>query len=172
MKEASERRCVAHTHHLIDKYIWIAKRHRNIIERRLTDTGVYRSQHQILMCLFDNPNISQKELADNQRVSTATVAVSLKKLEKGGYIRKEVDAQDNRYNQICITEKGKHVVEESTKIFREVEDAMLAGFSEEECRMIEDFFNRMYANLGAYAPDVCRKEPCRRERRQQEGAQS
>lgn len=172
MNESNERKYVTHTHHLIDKYIWTAKRHRNIIERRLTDTGVYRSQHQILMFLSDNPNISQKELADNQKVSTATVAVSLKKLEKGGYIRKEVDEKDNRYNQICITEKGKQVVEESAKIFREVEDAMLKGFSAEECRMMEDFLNRMYANLGAYAPDVCRKEYCQRERRQQEDGQN
>lgn len=165
MSESSEKKYIPHTHSLIDKYIWTAKRHRNVIERRLTDTGVYRRQHQILMFLSDNPNISQKELADSQKISTATVAVSLKKLEKGGYIRREVDEKDNRYNQICITEKGKRVIEESAEIFREVEDAMLEGFSADECRVLEDFINRMYANLSAYAPDVCRREHCHRERR-------
>ena len=49
-------------------------------------------------------------------VSGATMAVSLKKLEKGGYINRLVDQHDNRCNQICITEKGREVVEES--VFR------------------------------------------------------
>jgi len=147
-------------HRLIRKYIWTTKRHRNIIERRLAATGVYRSQHQILMFLADNPDVSQRELADNQKVSTATMAVSLKKLEKGGYICREVDEKDNRYNQIRITEKGQKVVEESRKIFQEVENAMLAGFSQEERRMMEAFLDRMYENLGSYARDVCRRDPC------------
>ena len=72
---------------LIDKYLRVAKHHRALMERRLSDTGVYRSQHRILMFISDNPNISQKELARMTEVSTATIAVSLKKLEKGGYIK-------------------------------------------------------------------------------------
>jgi Mn-dependent DtxR family transcriptional regulator len=35
-------------------------------------------------------------------VSAATIAVSLKKLEKGGYINKVMDEGDNRLNQITM----------------------------------------------------------------------
>lgn len=132
---------------LIDKYLRVAKHHRALMERRLSDTGVYRSQHRILMFISDNPNISQKELARMTEVSTATIAVSLKKLEKGGYIKRLVDEKDNRCNQICITEKGKAVIEESHQIFWEVDRAMFEGFSKEECRMLEGFLDRIYDNL-------------------------
>ena len=91
-------------HCLIEKYIRVARLHRSMMERRLDGTGVYRSQHQILMFVSDNPNVSQKELARMYGVSGATIAVSLKKLERGGYIRRLVDQEDNRCNQICITE--------------------------------------------------------------------
>ena len=94
-------------HCLIEKYIRVARLHRSMMERRLDGTGVYRSQHQILMFVSDNPNVSQKELARMYGVSGATIAVSLKKLEKGGYIRRLVDQEDNRCNQICITDKGR-----------------------------------------------------------------
>ena len=36
-------------HRLIEKYIRVTRLHRSVIEHRLEGTGVYRSQHQILM---------------------------------------------------------------------------------------------------------------------------
>ena len=86
-------------HRLIEKYIRVTRLHRSVIEHRLEGTGVYRSQHQILMFASHNPNVSQKDLAEMYGVSGATMAVSLKKLEKGGYINRLVDQHDNRCNQ-------------------------------------------------------------------------
>lgn len=93
-------------HRLIEKYIRVTRLHRSVIEHRLEGTGVYRSQHQILMFASHNPNVSQKDLAEMYGVSGATMAVSLKKLEKDGYINRLVDQHDNRCNQICITERA------------------------------------------------------------------
>ena len=84
-------------HCLVEKYIRVARLHRSMMERRLDGTGVYRSQHQILMFVSDNPNVSQKELARMYGVSGATIAVSLKKLERGGYIRRLVDQEDKKH---------------------------------------------------------------------------
>ena len=78
-------------HRLIEKYIRVTRLHRSMVEHQLEGTGVYRSQHQILMYVSRNPNVSQKELAGMYGVSGATIAVSLKKLERGGYISRLVD---------------------------------------------------------------------------------
>ncbi len=117
-------RCSTEEFKLVEKYIQTNRRHRKILEQELNFTGVYRSQHQLLMFIADNPNVSQKELARLYGVSTATIAVSLKKLEQGGYIRREVDSKDNRYNQICLTEKGMRTVEQSISIFENLERTM------------------------------------------------
>ena len=45
------------------------------IERRVRDTGVYRSQHRLLMHLACRPNCSQVELASHLEVSPAAIAV-------------------------------------------------------------------------------------------------
>ena len=116
-----------------------------MMERRLDGTGVYRSQHQILMFVSDNPNVSQKELARMYGVSGATIAVSLKKLERGGYIRRLVDQEDNRCNQICITDKGRKVVEDSVKIFRQMESRMFEGFSENDMKVLGQLLDRIGA---------------------------
>ena len=71
---------------LTDLAIRIGHMHRTALERRLNRTGVYRSQHQLLMCIAKYPQMSQKQLAKERHVSTATVAVSLKKLENGTFV--------------------------------------------------------------------------------------
>ena len=73
-----------------------------------------------------NPACSQMELADRFGVSAAAVTVSLKKLEKGGYITRQTDRQDNRVNHVMITEKGKEVVQQSLQLFAETDEIFLA----------------------------------------------
>jgi DNA-binding MarR family transcriptional regulator len=137
----SKRRSVMHS------YMKIMKLHRCILEMRLKYTGVYRSQHQILMILADHTNLSQKELAERLYVSTATIAVTVKKLEKGGYITRIVDQNDNRINKLCLTEEGRHMVKISREFFKNVESQMFHDFSEHELTVMEQFMNRIYKNL-------------------------
>ena len=60
---------------LVEKYVRTTKLHRKVLEQELSSTGVYRSQHQLLMFVADHPEVSQKELARLHGVSTATIAV-------------------------------------------------------------------------------------------------
>ncbi|MCI8663737.1 MAG: MarR family transcriptional regulator [Hungatella sp.] len=144
------KRCDTSEFRLVEKYIRTNKRHRRALEQELSSTGVYRSQHQILMFIAENPNVSQKELARLHSVSTATMAVSLKKLEQGGYIKREVDSEDNRYNQICITPKGREVVKQSVAIFEGIERTMFQGFSPEDFRTMGELLDRIYDNMAVY----------------------
>lgn len=137
----------------VEKYIQTNKRHKRALEAQLKATGVtdvHRSQHQLLMYVAENPKASQKELARLQHVSTATIAVSLKKLEQGGYLKREVDSRDNRYNQIEITGKGMDVVEKSIRVFDQMEKAMFRGFSEEDFQILGRLLDRIYDNLEEY----------------------
>lgn len=135
------------SHNIVNKYILVNKLHHLYLEKELNRSGVFRSQHQLLMYISKFPNASQKDIANCHHVSTATVAVSLKKLEKGGYISRMTDKDDNRYNQICITPKGKAIVDESVKVFKKVEQALFKNFTDEEMTQLENFFDRMRFNL-------------------------
>lgn len=123
------------------------KKHRHLIENALDGCGVYRGQHQLLMFVARNKGKSQKEIAKGLGVTTATVAVSIKKLEKEGYIKKTMDKEDNRYNQIMLTKKGDEMVVKSRRLFEQVDEEMLKGFTMQELELLLDFFKRMKDNM-------------------------
>lgn len=127
--------------HMIDRVL------KRIIEKKAVSTGVYRSQHHLLMHIFFHENCSQIELAEKSEISPAAVAVSIKKLEKGGYIKRICKENDNRTNQIIITQKGNEVVKESIRMFRDIEETMFEGFSEEEIQQLNYYFDKMHHNL-------------------------
>ena len=80
-------------------------------------------------------------------VSPATVTICLKKLVKENYIRKESLENDNRYNILEVTEKGKKIIDKSVKSFSQIDNKMFDNFSEEELRIFSGYLNRIYNNL-------------------------
>lgn len=134
-------------HKVLKALVDAGRGHRNLMEKRLNKTGVYRGQHHLLMDISRFPDVSQKELAEMEHISSATVAVSLKKLEKGGYIERAVDESDNRCNQIRMTEKGRDVVKHSICIFQKTETDLLDGFTEEEQEQFLHYLTRISLNI-------------------------
>lgn len=120
---------------------------RRYLDRKVCHTGVYPTQHRLLMELYRNPNCSQVGLAEKFDVSAAAIAVSLKKLEKGGYITRLADEADNRINQVSVTEKGKEVIHKSFLIFEETDRCFFDGFTDEEMAQFLDFMERAYKNM-------------------------
>ena len=114
---------------------------------RTLDDEIYRSQHCLLMNLGENPNCSQNELAAKLEISPAAVAVSLNKLEKGGYIVRRTDSEDHRSNRVSITDRGNQVISKSIQLFDEVEYGMFEGFTPEEMEQFYAFLQRAYRNL-------------------------
>lgn len=129
----------------VDRYL------RRYIEMKVSDTGVYRSQHQLLMWLGKHPGCSQTQIAQALDISTAAVTTSLQKLEKGGYITRKMNREDNRANHLEITPKGMAVIEQSIGIFREIDDHMYEGFSRTELHQLQAYYERILQNLAKKA---------------------
>lgn len=123
---------------------------KRVIGRKVEGTGLYRSQHRLLMILGSHPDSSQTAIAEKMEISPPAVAVTLKKLEKGGYISRQCQVQDNRVNEIVVTEKGQRAIDESIICFQEIEAAVLNGFSEEEMEQFKGFLERMIKNGESY----------------------
>lgn len=122
--------------------------HRRIFEKKVvTSLGIHRSQHMLLMCLADNDGISQKAIAHQMKISPAAVAVTIKKLESGGFIERQNSADDGRQNIIALTEKGSAVIEKTRLIFTDIDKHMISGISKHELRLFASCLERMYKNL-------------------------
>ncbi|MBQ5910428.1 MAG: winged helix-turn-helix transcriptional regulator [Clostridia bacterium] len=126
----------------------INRMHRAVVENRMSATGIHRSQHMILMYLYRcNSKISQKDIAAHFEISAAAVAVSLKKLESGGYIKRKCAENDNRFNEIEITQKGKEIVDISHSIFEEIDAETFADITEEEKKQLVFLLDKVRENL-------------------------
>lgn len=127
--------------------IFVNQMHRKKVEKFLDGTGIHRAQHRLLMTLSENEFESQSDLARALEISTATVTVSLKKLERDGYIQKRAKEEDSRANFVMLTPKGEEVVKESRKRIEYLEKQMMAGFSEEELVVLRKVLRHIYDNL-------------------------
>lgn len=125
--------------------------HRRLIEKKLEGTGIHRAQHRLLMSLADNQFVSQVDLARHLEVTPATIAVSLKSMEKDGLICRKVKGEDNRANFVELTEKGKRIVEDSREYFDSVDEQMYQGFSQEERKELSNYLDRVYDNMNQMA---------------------
>ena len=54
---------------------------------------------------------------------------------------------DNRFNEILITELGRRVVEESKAVFAKIDESMFLGFSNEELKILISYLERMQNNM-------------------------
>ncbi len=129
------------------KLLHTCRHHRYSMNAQLQNTGVFESQHRLLMTISDHPDFTQKELAESMRISPATLAVTLKKLEKGGYVDRQMDDRDNRCNRLVLTEQGKEVVEVSHRVFAELDRMIFRDFTEEEILRLGNDLDRICRNL-------------------------
>lgn len=133
--------------------------HAGLAERGARDLG----SPQLLMVIRELTETngcppSQRELAGRMRLSPATIATSLKSLERNGYVERAVDPADTRRNQISITRRAEEALEAGRAVFRSVDAAMLAGFTREEVEALNRFHRRMLENLYQVGGD--REAPC------------
>ena len=134
---------------LVWDIIKIAREHRKTVEKRICSLGIHPSQHHFLMCIAKNGACTQQSIAEAMEISAATVAVSIKKLEKGGYIEKRISPEDGRSNLIVLTPKGEEVVVQSKKLFEEVDRKMFETMTEAEQEQLHQYMERIINNLKA-----------------------
>ena len=90
---------------------------------------------------------SQRELAEQLHVTPATVTVSLRSMERDGYVTKIADPNDMRRKRIALTDKGREILDKLDEVYERIGIAMTDGFTDEERAQVSDYFKRMIENL-------------------------
>lgn len=126
---------------------------RYMIHLSLKDSGVYFGQPPILDYLNREGTSTQNDIAKAMRVSPASVAVSVRRMQKSGLIAKVNDKTDLRCNKISITKKGIEQLNEIHKKFYDIDKIMYEGFSNEELEQLKAYLDRLNENLYKSIPD-------------------
>lgn len=126
--------------------------HKNVVQAQLSARGLTDVGAPMILFILDHHGdhgeiASQRELAQALRVSSATIATSLKSLERLGYVEKRVDENDARRNRVLITEKGKAAVQQCFAVFQEVDRRMVEGLTQQEQEELDRLHCKMLDNL-------------------------
>ena len=131
----------------IDAMIRTDHMHKSLIDSRVREIGIHRTQHRILMHLARRDKLpSQKELAEHLDITPAAVTGALKKIESDGYIERTL-GHDTRYNEIKITEKGRELVALTRELFSATDKSMFDGFSDQELETYIACLGKLQANI-------------------------
>lgn len=137
---------------VIYRFIQTNRLHRTVIERIGTKVDLQCSAHRMLMHVaLEDSVTSQKDIAEQLKITPAAVATTLKRLECEGYVErsKPQNTSDSRANEIRVTERGRRTAEETEKYFRYVDSAALKDFSDEEIDTLLRLLDKMQRNLHA-----------------------
>lgn len=131
------------------------RKHSVAVDTMLYECGLGNIGQPIILTILsqrqDGTIESQKELARILRVSPATVTVSLKSMERDGYVKKLFNAEDQRCKPITITEKGRLAAQRINQVFETLDNGLYRGFSADELGTISGFYRRMIQNLDEMA---------------------
>ncbi len=131
----------------------LERKHRAAVDGLLVKNGLCNIGQPVILTILsqqkDGTIESQKELARRLRVSPATVTVSLKSMERDGYVKKLSNAEDLRCKPISITEKGMQAAKLIDQVFETLDHGMYRGFNPAEREKISELYKRMIDNLDA-----------------------
>ena len=132
---------------LVHELISISVIHRYKISKSASSVGLYFGQPRILEYITENDACTQKDVAKAMHVSPASAAVTLKRLEKAGFITRHIDKTDSRKNHLSVTEKGAYALKAFRGICDSTDEDMFKGFSEEERETLHRLLTRLHKNL-------------------------
>lgn len=134
---------------LMHRIMYLAKLHRVLSGKRLAKMNAYAGQWMpVLRYVIENDGCKQVDLANFLRVTPASVALSTKRMQKAGYLEKEVDEYNLRRNKLHVTPLGRQLAADCKDAFDALDRESFKGFTEEELETFAEYLDRVATNMG------------------------
>lgn len=115
--------------------------------RTMESMNIGVGQVPILELLKANGTMTQRQIAEEIRVTPATICGTIKRMERAGLIRRTSMESDGRVTCISLTETGDMLTEKAREAIEQAHRNLLSGFSREECAQLQGFISRISENL-------------------------
>lgn len=127
----------------------VARLLRKRFEQRARDSGLTRSQWQVLAYIDQNAGIQQGTLAELMEVEPITVGRILDKLESCGFAERRPHATDRRIWQLYLTEKARPKLAELRALGELTRAEAFGDIPQAEREQLLATLGQMKANLTA-----------------------
>ncbi|MCG9966779.1 MarR family transcriptional regulator [Pelotomaculum terephthalicicum JT] len=105
------------------------------------------SEAHALEVLGQFGRMNMKSMAQKLGVTTGTTTVTVDRLEKKDYARRESIREDRRVNLISLTEKGCRAFDEHNKFHLTLTEQMISALSEEESNRLLTILKKINSEI-------------------------
>ncbi len=109
--------------------------------------GIYDGQPDILAYIYMNKNTNQYDIARYLGLSRASVGISLKRMEKSGYITVSKNEENKRSTCVSITKQGVKVLVKADMVLDEYISRKFKDFNEQEINQYIYLMKKLKRNL-------------------------
>ncbi len=110
----------------------ISKGQIRFIENQIQDFDINPADLPFLLYISKHENVKQKDIANHFYVSEANIARSLKKLEKNGFVKRQIDEKNKRRRLISLTDKGKEISSSLINLLKDWENFIYQNTDDED----------------------------------------
>ncbi len=121
--------------------------HRQQLQQIMESEGIFWGQLPILEEIRKRGCCTQKELVTTLQVSPPSIATSIKRLVKNGYLQKEISQRDQRCTRISITPKGDEMCIRCREKFDEMDAKVFLGISEHDKQFLYNILLTLKQNI-------------------------
>ncbi len=111
----------------------------------LDPLGLTYPQYVVLLVLWEQDDLTVKEIGDRLFLDSGTLTPLLKRLEAAGHIRRTRDKKDERQVRISLTEAGRSLREKAEEIPKQV--GCVLGLSFDEVRTLTEQVAKLRGRL-------------------------
>lgn len=127
--------------------LWISKAHlklKNSLAQKLRKYNLTVEQRLILMYLYENESMTQREICKETLSEASNVTVTLKRMEQNGFIVKSKHPNDKRTTLISVTQKARDIEEEMQELGDDNLDTLLKDVDDKEKEIAVKVMKQIY----------------------------
>jgi len=120
------------------------------LEKLTSKHGVSAGQWRFLRVLWEQDNITQRELSDLAGTTEATTVRSVNALVKSGFVTRNRCTEDRRKSHIVLTPKARRLRAKLIPLVVAVNERAMQGLSKKDIDIARRVLEQTHANLSAY----------------------
>ncbi|APO65844.1 MarR family transcriptional regulator protein [Rhizobium gallicum] len=124
----------------------LAKGFARSLQQRAARLGFSPGQFPILLELWAEDGLTQKQLLERVDIEQATMANTLARMARDGLIERRPHPSDKRAQLIFLTPNARAIEDEAVKIAREADLALFQGFKTFERELMLEYIRRLLEN--------------------------
>ena len=128
---------------------FISRKSKNYFNQVVSEEGLFAGQHHIIMMLERVGCATVSQIAEEMRTTSATASVSIKRLEKAGFVEKRSSDSDARITKIYLTDKALAVTQRIKAKMDEAEESLTQGLTQEEKYQLSDLLDKVVNNINS-----------------------